>query len=137
MLSGLVLGGRVVAALLILIGGAIHLKLYFDSYRDVPNANLGRSFLLNAAASLVVAVLLVVWRHPLALVAGLVLVNATLIAFAVSRTSKGIFGFTETGFNPSPEAVLSLVFEIGAAVVLLFLLVLEWASPRRDVAVTG
>jgi hypothetical protein len=134
MRPGLATVGRWVAALLVLGGGAIHLKLYFDGYRDVPNANLGRSFLLNAVASLVVAILLVVWRNPLSLVAGLVFVNATLIAFAVSRTSTGVFDFTETGFNPSPEAVLSLVFEIGAAVVLLLLLVVEWGTARRKVA---
>jgi hypothetical protein len=131
---GLATVGRWLAAALILGGGAIHLKLYFDGYRDFPNANLGRSFLLNAIAALVVAILLVVWRNPLSLVAGLVLVNATLLAFAVSRTSSGIFDFTETGFNPSPEAVLSLVFEIGAAVVLIGLLVVEWAGARREVA---
>ena len=131
---GLATVGRWLAAALILGGGAIHLKLYFDGYRDFPNANLGRSFLLNAIAALVVAILLVVWRNPLSLVAGLVLVNATLLAFAVSRTSSGIFDFTETGFNPSPEAVLSLVFEIGAAVVLVGLLVVEWAGARREVA---
>ena len=131
---GLATVGRWLAAALILGGGAIHLKLYFDGYRDFPNANLGRSFLLNAIASLVVAVLLVVWRSPLSLVAGLVLVNATLLAFAVSRTSSGIFDFTETGFNPSPEAVLSLVFEIGAAVVLIGLLLVEWAGARGEVA---
>jgi len=131
---GLATIGRWLAAALILGGGAIHLKLYFDGYRDFPNANLGRSFLLNAIASLVVAILLVVWRNPLSLLAGLVLVNATLLAFALSRTSNGIFDFTETGFNPSPEAVLSLVFEIGAAVVLIGLLVVEWAGTRREVA---
>jgi hypothetical protein len=131
---GLATVGRWLAAALILGGGAIHLKLYFDGYRDFPNANLGRSFLLNAIAALVVAILLVVWRSPLSLVAGLVLVNATLLAFALSRTSSGIFDFTETGFNPSPEAVLSLVFEIGAAVVLIGLLVVEWAGARREVA---
>jgi len=101
MRPGFVTIGRWVAAALILGGGAIHLKLYFDSYRDFPNANLGRSFLLT---------------------------------FALSRTSNGIFDFTETGFNPSPEAVLSLVFEIGAAVVLIGLLVVEWAGARREVA---
>ena len=131
---GLATVGRWLAAALILGGGAIHLKLYFDGYRDFPNANLGRSFLLNAIAALVVAILLVVWRNPLSLVAGLVLVNATLLAFALSRTSSGIFDFTETGFNPSPEAVLSLVFEIGAAVVLIGLLVVEWAGARQEVA---
>jgi hypothetical protein len=134
MRTGLATVGRWLAAALVLGGGAIHLKLYFDRYRDFPDANLGRSFLLNAAASLVVAILLVVWRHPLSLVAGLVLVNATLIGFALSRTSTGIFGFTETGFNPSPEAVLSLVFEIGAALVLLLLLAFEPAAPRKAAA---
>jgi hypothetical protein len=124
--------GRLVAAALVLASGAIHLKLYFDGYRDFPNANLGRSFLLNAAAALVVAALLVVWRHPLALVGGLLLVNGTLVGFALSRTGDGIFGFTESGFNPSPEAVLSLVVEIGAAVVLLLLLALEWRSTMGE-----
>jgi len=119
----------VLAAVLVLVGGYIHLKLYFDGYRDVPNANLGRSFLLNAAAALVVAAALVLWRSVWSLVAGLVLVNATLLGFGLSRTSSGIFGFTETGFQPSPEAAISLVVEIGAAVVLLALLYLELRTP--------
>jgi hypothetical protein len=125
----LVIGGRVLAAVLVLIGGYIHLKLYFDGYRDIPDANLGRSFLLNAAAAVVVAVALVVWRNVWALVAGLVLVNATLVGFGLSRTSRGIFGFTETGFQPSPEAAISLIVEIGAAVVLIALLYVELREP--------
>jgi hypothetical protein len=128
---------RVVAALLVLAGGAIHLKLYFDGYRDVPNANLGRSFLLNVAASVVVAILLVFWRNPLALVAGLVLVDATLIAFGLSRTSRGIFGFTESGFNPSPEAVLALVVEIAAAAILIVLLAFEMRGEAPTVPAPG
>jgi len=114
MRSRLLLGGRVVAAVLVLIGGYIHLKLYFDGYRDVPDANLGRSFLLNAAAAVVVAA---------------ALVNATLIGFGMSRTSRGIFDFTESGFQPSPEAAISLVVEIAAAVVLIALLYLELSAP--------
>jgi hypothetical protein len=129
MRSPLLLGGRVVAAVLVLIGGYIHLKLYFDGYRDIPDANLGRSFLLNAAAALVVAAALVLWRNVWALVAGLVLVNATLIGFGLSRTSRGIFGFTESGFQPSPEAAISLVVEIVAAVILIALLYLELSAP--------
>ena len=73
-------------------------------------------------ASVVVAVALVLWRHWAVVVAGLLVVNGTLIAFAMSRTDNGIFGFTERGFEPSPDAVLALVFEIGAAVILLWLL---------------
>jgi hypothetical protein len=129
MRSRLLLGGRVVAAVLVLVGGYIHLKLYFDGYRDIPDANLGRSFLLNAAAAVVVAAALVLWRNVWALVAGLVLVNATLIGFGLSRTSRGIFGFTESGFQPSPEAAISLVVEIGAAVILIALLYMELSAP--------
>jgi hypothetical protein len=125
----LVFGGRVLAAVLVLIGGYIHLKLYFDGYRDIPDANLGRSFLLNAAAAVAVAVALVVWRNVWSLVAGLILVNATLVGFGLSRTSRGIFGFTESGFQPSPEAAISLIVEIGAAVVLIALLFLELREP--------
>ena len=76
-----------------------------------------------------VAAALVLWRNVWALVAGLVLVNATLLGFGLSRTSSGIFGFTETGFQPSPEAAISLVVEIGAAVVLIALLYLELRGP--------
>ena len=127
--------GRIVAALLMLAGGAIHLKLYFDGYRDVPDANLGRSFLLNVAASVVVAILLVAWRSPWALVAGIVLVDATLIGFGLSRTSRGVFGFTESGFQPSPEAALSLVVEIAAAAIMIALLAIEWRrAPARTLA---
>jgi hypothetical protein len=125
----LVIGGRILAAVLVLIGGYIHLKLYFDGYRDIPDANLGRSFLLNAAAALVVAVALVVWRSVWALVAGLVLVNATLVGFGLARTSRGIFGFTESGFQPSPEAAISVIVEIGAAANLIALLFVERREP--------
>jgi hypothetical protein len=129
MSRGLLFGGRVLAAALVLVGGYIHVKLYFDGYRDIPDANLGRSFLLNAAAALVVAVALVAWRNVWALVAGLALVDATLVGFGLSRTSRGIFGFTESGFQPSPEAAISVIVEIGAAVVLLALLYLEQREP--------
>src|SRR4051794_36472503 len=125
MSRGLLFGGRVLAAVLILVGGYIHLKLYFDGYRDIPDANLGRSFLLNAAAALVVAVALVVWRPVWSLVAGTILGYAPLIDLGLSRTSRGIFGFTESGFKPSPEATISVIVEIGAAIVLIALLYLE------------
>ncbi len=48
-----------VTAALVLVGALIHIKLYFDEYRSVPNANLGRSFLLNGAAGTVLAIALV------------------------------------------------------------------------------
>ena len=116
---------RLAAAALIVVGGIVHLKLYNDGYKDFPDHNLGRSFLLNAAASAVIAVAIAISRGLLPLLAGLVLVDGTLLAFTLSR-GPGIFGFTESGWNPSPEAAIALVSEIAAAVVLLVIL-----APRR------
>src|SRR4051794_21363529 len=110
MRSGLTFGGRVVAAALILATGILHFKLYFDAYRDVDK--VGPLFIAIFVGSIVVAALLLLWRHWLALVIGLGFVDAILIGFGVSRTSRGVFDFSETGFKPSPEAVLSLTFEI-------------------------
>ena len=122
---------RVVGAASLVVSGVIHLKLWQDGYRDFPNANLGRSFLLNAVASFAVAVAVVLWRHWLPLVAGLVIVDATMVAFALSRaTDEGVFDFTENGFDPSPEAILALVAEILAAVCFLYLLARAGPRPK-------
>jgi hypothetical protein len=121
---------RLAAALLVLAGGLIHLKLYYDGYRDVPNDNLGRSFLLNAAGSIVLALALVTWRRWFVAAASLVLVNGSLLAFGLSRTDRGIFGFTEAGFHPSPEAALAIVVEIAAAALLVVVLAWDLAAMR-------
>jgi len=57
-------GLRLVAAVAILIGGLVHLQLYLDGYRDFPDANLGRSFLLNVVASVIVVPLTVKLSPP-------------------------------------------------------------------------
>ena len=44
------------AAVALLVGGWVHLKLYLDGYKDYPDHNLGRSFMANVVASVVVAV---------------------------------------------------------------------------------
>ena len=120
---------RFAAAALVLAGGVVHLKLWNDGYKDI--ADVGPAFLGNVIASAAVAVALVVVANWGAIVAGLAVVNGTLLAFALSRTDRGIFGFTEQGFQPSPEAVLALVFEIAAGAVLVWLL---WLELRRSAA---
>ena len=123
-------GLRLVAALALLVGGLIHLELYFrGGYRSFPNANLGRSFLLNGAASVLVAAVLLMRRDVIVRLAGIAVTVGTLIAFYLTRqTNNGIFGFTEKGFEPSPQAALALIVELVAAVVLLvsFVPQLEW-----------
>ncbi len=91
---------RYLAAALLLIGGLVHLKLYFDGYRDFPDENLGRSFLLNVVASVVVAIAVAVRRDMWVRIAGIVVAGGTLVAFAVSRTDRGIFGLKEDGLEP-------------------------------------
>jgi plastocyanin len=113
---------RYLAAALLLVGGLVHLKLYFDGYRDFPDENLGRSFLLNVVASVVVAIAVAVRRDWWVRIAGIVVAGGTLAAFAISRTDRGIFGLKEDGLNPSPEALIALLAEIGAIVVLALLL---------------
>ena len=120
---------RVLIAIGCLGIGAVHLRLYFDSYRDIPAENLGRSFVLNAIASLVAAILVLAWANRLALLAPLVLANATLVAFALSRTDRGIFGFTERGWNPTPDAALAVIVEIVTGLLAVVALARESARP--------
>ena len=110
---------RLVAAAAIVVGGLVHLQLYFDGYRDFPNANLGRSFLLNGFGSALIAIAVVARRDLIVRLAGIGMVVGTLIAFALSRSDRGVFGFTEQGFQPSPQAALTLVAEVVALVALL------------------
>ena len=122
--------GRMIAILGVFVGGAVHLRLYDDGYRDIPNYALGRSFLANVVASGVVVALLATWRSRLALAAGLGIAIGTLGAFVKSRMGAGIFGFTESGLEPSPEAVIALVAEIGAALACGLLLFSEKLRDR-------
>jgi hypothetical protein len=107
---------RITTAAVTVILGAIHLQLYMESYKDTPIDNIGRSFLLNAVASLTAAAVVMLWSHQLAPVAPLLLANSTLIAFGLSRTDRGIFGFTERGWSPTPQAAAAVAAEIAAAV---------------------
>ncbi len=109
---------RLGAALAVFVSGLIHLQLYFDGYRDFPDANLGRSFLLNAIVSVVVAIALVARNEVVVRLAAVALLIGTLVAFVLSRTDQGIFGFTESGLNPSPQAALALILEIVGLVLL-------------------
>lgn len=106
------------------VGGAIHLRLYLSAYRDVPIENLGRSFVLNAIAALIAAILVLTVNNRWAILPPLIVANATLIAFGLSRTDRGIMGFTERGWIPSPEAAASVSVEIATAFLCVAALLL-------------
>ena len=84
---------RIVAAVAVLVSAVVHLKLWFDGFRDIDV--IGPAFMLNAVAGVVIAVLLLAWRHwiPSFLAAGFG--ASTLGAFIISAT-VGLFGVHES-----------------------------------------
>ena len=107
---------RIAAAIALLIGGLVHLQLYFEGYRSIDK--IGPSFLLNAIAAGVIAATLAARKEWLVRLAGLGLAVGTIIAFIISRQGEGLFDFREQGLEPSPQAIIALVVEIAAVVLL-------------------
>lgn len=113
------------AAVTLAISGYIHAQLYLDGYRFIHA--VGVMFLIQAAASFALATLLL--AASLLPAPALVHVSAAgaalgaLGGFAASRT-VGVFGFTEHGFQPAPQALISVLAEV-ATVLLLALAVVR------------
>lgn len=102
------------------VSGYIHAQLYVDGYRSIHV--VGLLFLLQAAASFALAALLaagVVIRPPALIeLAAAATALGALAGFAASRT-VGVFGFTEHGLQPAPQALISLLAEVAAIVLLI------------------
>jgi hypothetical protein len=107
---------RLVTAAAVLVSALVHLKLWFDGVRD---QSVGPLFMLNAIAGLVIAVLLVAWRHwvPALLAFGFGI--STLGAFTIAAT-VGLMGIHEhwTGGYVWTAAIAEAVAIVGGAVLL-------------------
>ena len=107
------------AAVTLAISGYIHAQLYLDGYRFIHA--IGVMFLIQAAASFAVAILLLAASLlPAPALIHLLAAGAALGAlggFAASRT-VGVFGFTERGFQPAPQALLSVLAEVVTVLLL-------------------
>jgi hypothetical protein len=89
--------------------GVIHGYLYLHGYRDIPS--VGPAFLLQGSVFCALAVLVLAggpaWLQLVAAIGA----AGSLVAFALSRT-VGLFGFIETGWQPAPYAVITVVAEV-------------------------
>jgi hypothetical protein len=105
--------GLVAGSALLASSGAIHLQLWDTGYRTIPT--IGPLFLLQGIAGVLLALLLLLWRRLLVVVAGAGFMVATIGGLLVS-VNFGLFGFMDT--LAAPYAGLSLVLESAGAVVL-------------------
>jgi hypothetical protein len=115
------------AAVLLVVSGIIHLRLWFQAYRHVHI--LDALFLVQVAAAWVVAIALIVARHLLVVVAALALMAGTIIGFIMART-VGIFGFKDP--SSTGEAILVLVVEIAAVIILAITAWMLWRPAARS-----
>jgi hypothetical protein len=103
-----------------------HAYLFIHGYRFIPA--IGPAFLLQASACMAAAILLAIggpgWLRwfAAALSAG------SIVAFALSRTT-GLLGFTERGWQPAPQAAISVAAEVLAVLLWVLWLVKERLFP--------
>jgi hypothetical protein len=118
------LAARIALSASLAVSGFVHAYLYVDGYRDIPA--VGPAFLVQGSAFCALAVLILVGGPAWLWLAAAIGAAGSLLAFALSR-SAGLFGFTETGWQPAPYAMISV-----AAEVLTILLVAAAAMRRSD-----
>ena len=120
---------RVAISATLAVSGLIHAYLYVHGYNHIPT--IGPAFLLQASGFCALAVLILVGGPDWLSWAGALLSVGTLIAFALSRT-VGLFGFSETGWNPAPQAAISAISEVlTIALVTTSLLASRGKPPRK------
>jgi hypothetical protein len=129
------LAGRAAATALLTASGYIHLDLYLNGYRVIPK--VGTLFLIQANGSFAVALLLLLTGSFVPRLAAAGLSAGALFGFVLSRT-VGVFGFTERGLQPDPQALASILVEAALLIVLAVSLVplVIQAMGRRSPATT-
>jgi hypothetical protein len=108
---------RVLTAVATAATGYVHADLYLNGgYRVIPT--IGPSFLLLSSGAFAIAALLLVGNSPVLRLGAAAVAVGALSGFVLSRT-VGVFGFTERGLQPAPQALVSLISEPGALALLL------------------
>ena len=121
---------RLIGAFVAVVSAVIHLYLWFDGVRD--QGTVGDLFVVNVVAGVVIAVLLLGWRHwiPLFLLAGFG--ASTLGAFLIAVTGS-LFGIHT---DWSWYAWLAAASEVAAVICAAYAAVREgYLAPLRRHAV--
>ncbi len=107
---------RALGAMALVVSAAVHLKLWFDGVRD---QSVGPAFLVNVVAGVVIAVILLRWRHWVPAFLSLGFGVSTLGAFVIAST-VGLMGVHThwEGFAVFAAAVSEVVC-IGVGATLL------------------
>jgi hypothetical protein len=95
--------------------GYLHAQLYLHGYRMIHV--VGPAFRWQASASFAVGLLLLIANPPILRLVAAALCAGALGGFTLSRT-VGLFGFVEHGWQPAPQALLSVLVELAALVLL-------------------
>lgn len=118
---------RILTALAVLVSAYVHLKLWLDGFKHLDK--IGPAFMANVIGGVVIAVLLVAWRHWLPPLLAIGFGASTLGAFIISAT-WGLFGLHEkwVGWTVWTAAGAEVVAIVAGAVVLMQ----EWNARSAD-----
>jgi hypothetical protein len=100
---------RLAMAAALAVTGISHAYLYVHGYQHIPT--IGTAFVVQASVSFALAVLILIGGPAWLQWAAAAVSGGALGAFVLSRT-VGLFGFSETGWEPSPHAAISVVAEV-------------------------
>ncbi|WP_410566843.1 hypothetical protein [Amycolatopsis sp. cmx-4-61] len=118
---------RIATAVCLAATGFLHAQLYAGGYRVIPV--IGPAFLAQASASMAVALLLLAGGPRWLRLTAAALAAGALAGFVLSRTT-GLFGFSERGFQPAPQALLSVSAEVAVLVLVAVALHRDGWRPR-------
>src|SRR6478752_7193084 len=114
-------GLRALLSVCLIVSAVVHLYLWNDWAKDVDV--VGPAFLLNGFGGIVLAILVLVWRHWLPLLGAIGFGVATLTAFIISTTPSGFFEVHERWVGTA--VWLSAISEIGAIVLGIAAILVE------------
>lgn len=104
----------IAGAALLIWSAVVHIRLWSDGYRDI--SVIGPLFIIQGVGTIVIAVVLVIFRRLVLLAAGAVALAATAVGLLLS-VHISLFGYRES--LAVPYAGLSLVVEFTGAAILL------------------